>query len=117
MTSKLSSSPPMVSTLSIFSVVAAAVSSSIFTSKSQKIINELEDKNKDLRDELMDVRMHSYGETSRKIANFWKEQCRALDPVLTADKEAQLTAAHQKSVEARRTDIAIPAVSTRPVKK
>lgn len=92
-------------------------SSSIFTSKSQKIINELEDKNKDLRDELMDVRMHSYGETSRKIANFWKEQCRALDPVLTADKEAQLTAAHQKSVEARRTDIAIPAVSTRPVKE
>ena len=92
-------------------------SSSIFTSKSQKIINELEDKNKDLRDELMDVRMHSYGETSRKIANFWKEQCRALDPVLTADKEAQLTAAHQKSVEDRRTDIAIPAVSTRPVKE
>ena len=92
-------------------------SSSIFTSKSQKIINELEEKNKDLRDELMDVRMHSYGETSRKIANFWKEQCRALDPVLTADKEAQLTAAHQKSVEVRRTDIAIPTVSTRPVKE
>ena len=90
--------------------------SSWFTSKNQKIINELEEKNKDLRDELMDVRMHSYGEDARKISTFWREQCRILDPILTADLEQQLKAAQQETEKTRR-HIAVPDVVTRPVRQ
>jgi len=89
-------------------------SSSWFSSKNQKIISDLEDKNKDLREELMDVRMHSYGESARKISTFWKEQCRALDPVLTAEKEKELEAKY-KNRQGLAHDI--PAVTARPTKK
>ena len=57
--------------------------------------------------------MHSYGEDARKISTFWKEQCRQLDPVLTADKEQQLEEA-QKKAEKTRRHIEIPSVSSRP---
>ena len=84
-----------------------------FGSKNQKIIDKLEEENSSLRKEVMDIRMHSYGEDARKISTFWKEQCRQLDPVLTADKEQQLEEA-QKKAEKNRRHIEIPPVSSRP---
>ncbi len=84
-----------------------------FSSKSQKIIDELENKNKDLRTELMDTKMHSYGEDARKISVFWREQCRAIDPVITAEKEAELEAAFKEKEKTRRV-IQVPAVAQIP---
>lgn len=82
-------------------------------SNTQKIINQLEDKNKKLSDELMDIRMHSWGEDARVISTFWKEQCRALDPVITAEKEEELRAAYREKDKTKRV-IAAPAVDQRP---
>jgi hypothetical protein len=82
-------------------------------SNTQKIINQLEDKNKKLSDELMDIRMHSWGEDARVVSTFWKEQCRALDPVITAEKEEELRAAYKEKDKTKRV-IAAPAVDQRP---
>ncbi len=84
-----------------------------FSSKSQKIIDELEEKNDALRTELMDARMHSYGEDARKISVFWREQCRALDPVITSEKEAELEAAFKEKEKTRRV-VEVPAVAQKP---
>ena len=82
-------------------------------SNAQKTINQLEDKNKKLSDELMDIRMHSWGEDARVISTFWKEQCRALDPVITAEKEEELRAAYSVKEKTKKV-IAAPAVDQRP---
>ena len=88
-------------------------SASWFSSKNQKIIDKLESENKDLREELMDVRMHSWGEDARKISSFWREQCRALDPVLTRTKEEEISKAYEEKQKTRQV-IAVPAVTPRP---
>lgn len=87
-----------------------------FTSKNQKIINKLENDNQNLRTELTDVRMHSWGEDALRVTKFWREQCRALDPVVTAEKEKELEAAFREK-ENRRTVITVPNVATRPQKQ
>lgn len=84
-----------------------------FTSKNQKIIDKLEKDNQSLRAELTDVRMHSWGEDARKITKFWKDQCQALDPVVTAEKQRELEAAF-KEKEKTRTVITVPPVAKRP---
>ena len=57
--------------------------------------------------------MHSYGEDARKISVFWREQCRAIDPVITAEKEAELEAAFKEKEKTRRV-IQVPAVAQTP---
>ena len=57
--------------------------------------------------------MHSWGEDARKISSFWREQCRALDPVLTRTKEEEISKAYEEKQKIRQV-IAVPAVTPRP---